>query len=74
MFFLILGTKEKVKQIEQGIFDCPYCHQHTEYIRYAVAQYFSLYFIPLFKTGDKGEYVECQKCKGKFRPEILNQP
>lgn len=72
--FLILGTRHKTKPIEQGTFNCPYCHQRTEYIRYSVGEYFALYFIPLIKTGEPEEYVECQRCKGKFRPEILQQP
>jgi transcription elongation factor Elf1 len=74
MFFLIFGMKDKVKPVEQSVFNCPYCRQRTEYVRYAVGEYFALYFIPLIKTGDKGEYVECQQCKGKFSPKILDQP
>jgi uncharacterized C2H2 Zn-finger protein len=36
-----------------------------------MGKYFTLYFIPIVKTKDLGEYVECQTCKTTFKPEVL---
>ncbi|MBI9050924.1 MAG: zinc-ribbon domain-containing protein [Anaerolineaceae bacterium] len=37
-----------------------------------VGQYFSLYFIPLFRIKDLGQYVVCQHCEQSYKPEVLN--
>jgi hypothetical protein len=34
--------------------------------------YFTLFFIPLFKVRDLGEYVECTTCHQRFEPEVLH--
>ena len=70
---IIWGSKGKAKKIKEGVFFCPSCNSQTPYIHYQAGKYFTLYFIPIFQTEDLGEYIECQWCKDKYKPEILNQ-
>jgi hypothetical protein len=37
-----------------------------------VGKYFSLFFIPIFKISELGEYVQCVECKKNFKPEVLD--
>ena len=42
-----------------------YSHQRAD-------RFFTLFFIPLIPLGKLGEYVECESCKGTFKPEVLS--
>ena len=70
--FVIFGTKPKTRDIGSGTFFCPSCKTTRTYIQKETAQYFALYFIPLFKVDSPKIYVECQTCRSVFKPEILN--
>jgi hypothetical protein len=69
---IIWGSKVREKEIAAGQFNCPNCRTTRAYKHKRVDKYFSLYFIPLFKTQDLGEYVECQVCLQKYKPEVLS--
>jgi DNA-directed RNA polymerase subunit RPC12/RpoP len=69
---IIFGTRVREKVIASGQFDCPNCHGRRIYEHKRADRYFALYFIPLFKTGDLGEYVECQTCHNKYKPDVLS--
>ena len=68
---IIWGSKNKATQVGDGVFFCPSCRGETGYRFMRVARYFTLYFIPLFQTQQLGEYVNCDRCDGNFKPEIL---
>ena len=68
---IIFGTRGVKSTIEQGTFNCPQCESNQSYKLRKVTQFFTLYFIPLIPLGKKGEYVECQSCKGTFIPNVL---
>jgi hypothetical protein len=68
---IIWGSKGKQEVISQGQFYCPKCNNNSRFLRKHVARYFTLYFIPLFKTKDLGEFIECQTCKSGFDPKVL---
>ena len=71
--FFIAGVADGQKEISSGSFHCPSCGVTRHYKRMRAGRYFSLYFIPLFRVKDMGEYVECQTCKHIYRPEVLTQ-
>jgi len=50
---------------------CPRCNSLQTYFHHIAGKYFTLYFIPLFKTKDLGEYIECQTCFMTYKPEVL---
>lgn len=68
---IIYGHKSREIEVSSGQFHCPKCDDQRPYIHKQVARYFTLFFIPLFKTKTLGEYVECQVCRRAFKPEIL---
>ena len=68
---IIWGSKGKTKVAERGTFMCPTCNSLQRYEHHVTGKYFTLYFIPLFKTKTLGEYVECQSCFMTFKPEVL---
>ena len=68
---IIYGHKSREVEVASGQFHCPKCDDQRPYIHKQVAQYFTLFFIPLFKIKTLGEYVECQVCRRAFKAESL---
>ena len=68
---IILGSKGRPKVISSGKFFCPACNQVRNYQRFLVDKYFTLYWIPLFRIGNMGEYVQCQVCQNSYPPDAL---
>ena len=68
---IIYGHKSREVEVASGQFHCPKCDDQRPYIHKQVAQYFTLFFIPLLKIKTLGEYVECQVCGRAFKPESL---
>lgn len=69
---IIYGTKVREKEIATGQFNCPNCKTARSYKHKRIVKYFSLFFIPLFKIKDLGEYVECQECHNQYKPGVLS--
>ena len=68
---IIFGSKAKTKVIGRGRFICPRCRKSCLYERKKVAEHFTLYFIPIVKIDDLGEYVECTQCASRYNTSIL---
>ena len=68
---LIWGSKGRTKTVSSGEFYCPRCGERRAYELKEIGKYFTLYFIPIVKTKDLAEYVECQTCGAPFDPEII---
>jgi hypothetical protein len=69
---IIWGSKGKMTDVGMGVFYCPRCQGKRQYVRKEVGKYFTLYFIPLFKTSALGEFIECQTCLTPFETTVLN--
>jgi uncharacterized tellurite resistance protein B-like protein len=70
--FLIFGTRGVRSTQHRGRFFCPSCGRDTAYNHISVRRFFTLFFIPVIPLDQVGEYVECQRCNGTFRPEVLS--
>jgi hypothetical protein len=68
---VIWGSKEKQELISEGQFFCPKCKKIRHYQRKRVARYFTLFFFPLFRTKNLGEFVECEVCKDGDSATVL---
>src|SRR5450432_1105097 len=68
---IIFGTKGRTTEVGSGEFMCPRCQTRRPYIRKKAARYFTLYFIPLIRIKDLGEFVECQVCKGAYDVNVV---
>lgn len=70
---IIWGSKSREVTESEGSFFCPECRkQEAPYQIKRADQYFTLYFIPIFKKKELGRFVECKFCKNKFKEEVLN--
>lgn len=75
MFFIVWGGWRggRHKEIGQGEFYCPECGgDYRGYRQVLVTRWFTLYWIPLFKTSELGQYVECTSCKATFNDRVLD--
>jgi hypothetical protein len=70
--FIIFGTRAKTRETGHGEFYCPSCKTTRHYIQKESANYFALYFIPLFKVDAPRVYIECQSCQNAFKAELLS--
>ncbi|WP_341366536.1 TerB family tellurite resistance protein [Yoonia sp. BS5-3] len=71
MFFIIWGWRGRQREVGAGEFYCPDCRDRRGYRLVAVARWFTLYWIPLFKTKELGQFVECTTCKSTFNERVL---
>lgn len=68
---IIFGTKEVGRDDGGGRFVCPNCGPQ-EYRLKKVRRYVTLYFVPVLPLGgEKGQYVECQRCKSAWSVDVL---
>ena len=68
---IIWGSRSMTSTCQQGRFTCPRCNGSSSFHEKRVRSWFTLYFIPVFPIGSPGYYVECQDCRGTFKPEVL---
>lgn len=66
---IIWGIRSRRTEIGKGQFDCPKCGALRDYRHIQVADYFTLFFLPLFRVRKRGAYVECLVCMHTFKPE-----
>ena len=59
---IIFGVGPRERKTHTGEFLCHRCDVKRTYHRKEVAQWFRLFFIPLFRVGQKREYLECTVC------------
>jgi hypothetical protein len=69
--FIIWGSKGKESELARGQFTCPECGEKREYVHKRVDKYFTLYWMPIFKMGTLGEYIECTFCHNQFNNKVL---
>lgn len=70
---IIWGTRSREVEVGSGSFTCPRCQAQREYVRKRVGTYFTLFFIPLFRIKDHGEFVECAICHQKYELSVLDR-
>ena len=69
---IIFGTRGVTYTAKSGDFHCPKCSSHQPYRQKRVRRFFTLYFIPMIPLDLHGEYVECQRCRGTYRADVLS--
>jgi transcription elongation factor Elf1 len=68
---IVWGSRGRQMKLGSGEFNCPRCNTKRTYTHKRSTVYFTLYFIPLFKVRDLGEYVECDTCKQSYEMSVL---
>ena len=69
--FIIFGTRSSPSVVRAGMFLCPCCTTPEAYDLVRVRQYFTLFFLPVFPIGTRGQYVECGRCGSTYDEAIL---
>jgi predicted RNA-binding Zn-ribbon protein involved in translation (DUF1610 family) len=72
MPIIIWGSRGITSRLNSGQFHCPRCQAQVSYDLQESRPYFTIYFIPLFPVGSGQRYVECRRCGGTFREEVLD--
>lgn len=72
IMFFWFGSKLKIKNLEQGLFNCPQCLKQTPYTLKEAQRYFSIYSIPLIPLEIIARYAECMICHGDFKPSSVD--
>lgn len=68
---IIFGTRGVTSEKTRGEFYCPECCARQPYVHKSARRFFTLYFIPLIPLDLLGEYIECERCSGTYRVEVL---
>lgn len=69
---IIFGTSGITSVEKKGIFHCPACGAGAAYQQKGVRRFFTLFFVPLIPLHKVADYVECGRCGGTFKPEVLS--
>jgi len=69
---IIYGYRNRESDVATGEFYCSRCQTRRAFKHKRMDRYFTLFFIPLFRLGRLGEYVECQTCFTTYKPDVLN--
>jgi hypothetical protein len=70
---IIFGTRGVTSTTTHGNFHCPACGGERPYASKRMRRFFTLYFIPLIPLDVIQEWVECARCGGTFRSEVLSR-
>ncbi len=71
--FVIFGTSIRRKQMGSGSFLCPFEDKERAFKHIKESDWFTLFFIAIFKWRDGDEYVECQSCATRYPPKVLKK-
>lgn len=68
---IIFGTRGITSVHQRGSFHCPACGAGAPFEKKDVRRWFTLFFIPCIPLHKAAEYLECKRCGGTFKPEVL---
>jgi hypothetical protein len=60
--------------IGTGQFHCPNCGGDRDYKHQTARRFFTLFFLPVIPLDKVGEAVQCQTCRQRFDPVVLQRP
>ncbi len=72
MFFLIWGFRPRVVEAGRGTFHCPVCTRSQTFALKTIARYFTLFFIPIVRTGAAVDYAVCLGCHNALKRSTLS--
>jgi hypothetical protein len=71
---IIWGFRVVYRMLSEGTFFCPQENLDRSYKLKSAQRFFTLFFIPIIPLKKLGTVVECQNCKSKFDPQVLETP
>jgi hypothetical protein len=71
---IIWGFRVVFRMLSEGTFFCPQENLDRNYKLKSAQRFFTIFFIPIIPLKKLGNVVECQTCKNKFDPQVLEIP
>jgi hypothetical protein len=71
---LVFGVRYLYSLVATGTFHCPVCGLDRGYRLRAPRAWFHLFWIPLVPLRRGADVVECDVCRSKFSPDVLEVP
>ena len=71
MFVLIWGSRRRVIDAGRGAYHCPVCKRLQPFALKRIARYFTLFFIPIARSGAAIEYAVCLGCNNALKRATL---
>ncbi len=68
---IIFGTTGITSVKSKGCYHCPACGSGAGYQHKSVTRFFTLFFVPLVPMGKVADFIQCERCGGTFKPEVL---
>lgn len=70
---MILGRMLVTRTTGRGEFYCPECDARRSYSHLKVQERFAVFYVSVLPLDERGEYIECEACRGTFRTAVLEQ-
>ena len=68
----LIGSRALARAVAWGEFYCPRCGGRQEFATRRVRRFTTIFNLPLLPGPLLGSYVECQRCRGTYRPEVFD--
>ena len=62
------GVKDREKVVREGEFHCHRCDTTRPYLKKELGQWFTLFFLPIFRVSQKRNFLECGVCHRSYLP------
>jgi len=68
----LLGTRPVARPVGSGTFACPRCGAGQVFTTFKVRRWLALLERPVVPLATLGSYIECRRCEGTFRSDVLD--
>ena len=68
---ILIGTMNLTRTRDRGNFYCPTCGSTSTYRLRSRRPFLTIYFIPTVPVGASEPFIECDQCRSKWDPSVL---
>jgi tellurite resistance protein len=70
---IVIGSMNLTRTVARGDFTCPHCRRLQSYRLRSRRPFLTIYLIPMIPLGDREQFVQCQQCRNRWDPAILDR-
>ncbi len=70
---IVIGSMNLTRTVTRGDFSCPHCGRLQAYRLRSRRPFLTVYLIPMIPLGDREQFVQCQQCRNRFDPTVLDR-
>jgi hypothetical protein len=71
---LVFGVRHLAAVVATGLFHCPSCGGDRQYVLRRPRAWIHVFWIPVIPLGAGEEHVECEVCRTRYEPSVLDVP